>query len=437
LAVPIIAIIGRPNVGKSTLFNRLIKRPQAIVDDTPGITRDRLYRPSTWNGVEFMLVDTGGLHIGAIEDPLAQKVTDQAKIAIEQADVIVFLLDAKVGVQDEDTRIARDLKRSGKRVIVAPNKVDSAKDELEAHEFYSLGIGDVFPISAANGRNIGDLLDAMVEGLSKEPVDESSEDIKVAIVGRPNVGKSSLINTMTGRNVTIVAPLPGTTRDAIDTRFEANGDKFLLIDTAGLKKKNIYKDDLEFYTSLRTMRAISRADIAVLVIDAIDNLVVGDLRIATEAAELYKGLIFVVNKWDIFEKEEYSADLIRKAIKDRAPLFSYVPVLFISAKTGLRVHKVLETIKMVDEERKKRIPTAELNAFIGNLVENNPPPAKGGRFIKIFYVTQAEGEPPTFICFSNHAKYIETSYVRFLENRIRERYGFIGTTLKIIFKSRK
>jgi GTPase len=436
LPVPIIAIIGRPNVGKSTLFNRLIKRPHAIVDDMPGVTRDRLYRPTTWNGVEFMLVDTGGLLVGAA-DPLAQKVTEQVRIAIEQADVIVFLLDARTGLQDEDIRIARDLKRSGKRVIIAPNKVDNAKDELGTHEFYSLGIGEIYPISSANGRNIGDLLDAMVEGLPKEPVDESPEDIKVAIVGRPNVGKSSLINAMTGRNVTIVAPLAGTTRDAIDTRFEANGKKFMLIDTAGLKKKNIYKDDLEFYTSLRTMRAISRADIVVLVIDSIDNLVVGDLRIATEAVELFKGLIFAVNKWDVFEKEETSADLIRQAIRDRAPLFSYAPILFISAKTGLRVHKVWETIELVAEERKKRIPTAELNAFISKLVENNPPPAQGGRFIKIFYVTHAEGDPPTFIFFSNHAKYIEMSYMRFLENRIREKYGFIGTPLKLIFKSRK
>jgi GTPase len=436
LAVPIVAIIGRPNVGKSTLFNRLIKRPHAIVDNMPGVTRDRLYRATSWNGVEFMLVDTGGLHVGDA-DPLAQQVTAQARIAIDQADVIVFLLDAKTGLQDEDVRISRDLKRSGKRVIIAPNKVDDTKDEYAANEFYSLGFKDVFPISSANGRNIGDFLDAVVEGLPKEPVDESTEDIKVAIVGRPNVGKSSLINAMTGRNVTIVAPIPGTTRDAIDTRCEYGDKKILLIDTAGVKKKNIYKDDLEFYTSLRTMRAITRADIAVVMIDSIDNLVVGDLRIATEAAEQYKGLIFVVNKWDIFEKEENSADLIRKAIKDRAHLFSYVPILFISAKTGLRVHKVWETIEIVSEERKKRIPTGELNAFIGKLMEKNPPPAKAGRFIKVFYVTQAEGEPPTFIFFSNHAKYVEIPYIRFLENRIREQYGFIGTPLKMIFKSRK
>jgi GTPase len=436
LAVPIIAIIGRPNVGKSTLFNRLIKAPQAIVDDMPGVTRDRLYRPTSWNGVDFMLVDTGGLHVGA-QEPLAQQVTDQAKIAIEQADVVVFLLDTKVGLQDEDIRIARDLKHSDKRVVIAVNKVDDAKKEYDSHEFYALGFKDVILISAANGRNIGDLLDAMVDGLPKEAVEESPEDIKVAIVGRPNVGKSSLINTLTGRNVTIVAPIAGTTRDAIDTHFEHDGKTFLLIDTAGLKKKNIYKDDLEFYTSLRTMRAITRCDIAVVVIDSIDNLVVGDLRIATDAAEQYKGLIFAVNKWDVFEKDENSADLIRKAIREKAPLYSYVPILFISAKTGLRVHKVWETIELVNQERKKRIPTAELNTFISNLVENNPPPATGGRFIKIYYVTHAESDPPTFIFFSNHAKYIETPYIRYLENRIREKYGFTGTPLKMIFKSRK
>jgi GTP-binding protein len=435
LTLPIVAIIGRPNVGKSTLFNRLIRRQQAIVDNVPGVTRDRLYVSTTWNGVDFMLTDTGGLLVGTA-DPLAQQVTEQAKIAIEQADIIVFMLDAKVGLQDEDLRIARNLKRSPKRVIIAPNKVDSAKDEPDASEFYSLGIKDVYFISAINGRNIGDLLDGIVRDLPRSMVEEPTKDIKVAIVGRPNVGKSSLINAMTGRNIAIVAPLPGTTRDAIDTRVEHEGSHFLLIDTAGLKKKNIYKDNLEFYTSLRTVRALTRADIAVLVIDSLDNLVVGDLRIASEAAELFKGLIFAVNKWDLFEKDENSADLIRKAIVERAPLFYYVPILFISAKSGLRVHKVWETIEQVNDERKKRIPTAELNEFIGKMVENNPPPAKAGRFIKIYYVTQAEGEPPTFIFFSNHAKYIETPYIRFLENRIRDRYGFVGTPLKMIFKAK-
>jgi GTPase len=436
MPLPIIAIIGRPNVGKSTLFNRLIKRPQAIVDDRPGITRDRLYSQCSWNGVDFMLVDTGGLLVGT-EDPLAIKVTEQALIAIEQADVIVFLLDAKTGLQDEDIRIARDLRKSKKRVIIVPNKVDDVKDEYSASEFYSLGIKDVYTISSANGRNIGDMLDAMVEGLPKSDQIEPDTETKVAIVGRPNVGKSSLINTMTGRIVTIVAPIPGTTRDAIDTRAEYNGEEFLLIDTAGLKKKNIYKDNLEFYTSLRTLRAISRCDIAVVVIDSIDGLVVGDLRIANEAAEQFKGIIFAVNKWDIYEKDINSADQIRKSMVEKAPLFSYVPILFTSALTGLRVHKVWETIKLVSEERKKRIPTAELNEFIKGLVESNPPPARGGRFIKIFYVTQPEGDPPTIIFFSNYPQFIEISYIRFLENRIRDRYNFIGTPLKMIFKARK
>ena len=436
MSLPIIAIIGRPNVGKSTLFNRLIKKPQAIVDNTPGVTRDRLYRETTWNGVDFMLVDTGGLLVGAA-DPLEAKVTEQARIAIDQADVIVFLLDTKTGLQDEDIRIARDLKKSGKRIIVVPNKVDDKKDEVPASEFYALGIKDFIPVSAANGRNIGDLLDAMVAGMPRAGEEHPTEEIKVAIVGRPNVGKSSLINTMTGRNVTIVAPIPGTTRDAIDTTIERDNKSYMLIDTAGLKKKNIYKDNLEFYTTLRTLRAISRCDIAVLVIDSTDGLVVGDLRIATEAAELYKGLIFAVNKWDTYEKDENSGDEVRKAIVEKAPLYSYAPILFISAMTGQRVHKLWETIDQVAQERKKRIPTAELNEFIKRLVDSHSPPSKGGRFIKIFYVTQAEGDPPTFIFFSNNPKFIEPSYIRFLENRIRERYGFIGVSLKIIFKSRK
>ena len=435
MSLPIVAIVGRPNVGKSTLFNRLVRTRQAIVDNMPGVTRDRLYRPTNWNGVDFMLVDTGGLLVGAA-DPLAASVTEQARIAIEQADVVVFLLDTKVGVQDQDQQIARELLRAGKKVIIVPNKSDTPNDEIDASEFYALGVGEIYPVSAANGRNIGELLDAIANLLPRGVTDEFAEDVKVAIVGRPNVGKSSLINAITGKNITIVAPIPGTTRDAIDTRFEIEGDKYLLIDTAGLKKKNIYKDNLEFYTTLRTLRAISRCDIAVVVLDSIDGLVVGDLRIATEAADLFKGLIFVVNKWDIYEKDENSADEIRKAIAEKAPLFSYVPVLFVSAKTGLRVHKVWEAVRQVAGERKKRIPTAELNKFITELVENNPPPAKGGRFIRILYVTQPEGDPPTLVFFSNNPKYIETPYMRFLENRIRERYGFVGTPLKFIFKAK-
>lgn len=436
MPLPIVAIVGRPNVGKSTLFNRLIKRPQAIVDDKPGVTRDRLYRPTSWNGVDFMLVDTGGLHIG-VEDQLAVKVTEQARIAIDQADIVVFLLDAEVGMQDEDMQIARDLRRSGKSVLIVPNKVDNALAETQSGEFHSLGFKDVYPVSAANGRNIGELLDAIAEKLPKTVVDESDEDVKVAIVGRPNVGKSSLINAMTGRNVTIVAELPGTTRDAIDTRFEFDGDRYLLIDTAGLRKKNIYKDNLEFYTMLRTMRAISRCDIAVVIVDSLDGLVTGDLRIASDSSEQYKGLIFAVNKWDLYEKDENSADEIRRAIAEKAPLFSYVPILFISAKTGLRVSRVWETIQEVAKERRKRVPTAELNEFIKDLVESHPPPAKGGRFIRILYVTQADEDPPTMIFFSNHPRYIETSYARFLENRLRERFGFVGTPLKMIFKAKR
>jgi len=402
----------------------------------PGVTRDRLYRPTNWNGIDFMLVDTGGLLVGT-DDPLAASVTKQAKIAIEQADVVVFMLDVKVGLQDEDLQISRDLQRAGKRVIIAPNKADTANAEIDANEFYSLGFKEIHPISSANGRNIGELLDAIAAELPQGGADEFAEDVKVSIVGRPNVGKSSLINGMTGKNITIVAPLPGTTRDAIDTRFEYDGGKYLLIDTAGLRKKNIYRDNLEFYVTLRTLRAISRCDIAVVVLDSMDGLVVGDLRILNEAAEQYKGLIFVVNKWDLYEKDENSADEIRKAIIEKAPIFSYVPILFISAKTGLRVHKVWETIKAVARERKKRIPTAELNKFVTDLVESHPPPARGGRFIRIFYATQSDGDPPTMVFFSNNPKFIEIPYIRFLENRLRERYGFMGTPLKMIFKMRK
>ena len=435
MSLPIVAIVGRPNVGKSTLFNRLVRTRQAIVDDTPGITRDRLYRQASWNGVDFMVVDTGGLHVGS-DDVLAIKVTEQAKIAMEQADVIVYMVDAKVGVLEDDVRIIRDLKKTAKKVILAPNKVDDPSKEYETSEFYSLGFETMIPISALNGLNCGDLLDAIVKDLPRREPDTATDETGVAIVGRPNVGKSSLLNAMTGENVTIVADLPGTTRDAIDTRFEINDRKYTLIDTAGLKKKNIYKNQLEYYTTLRTLRAISRCDIAVVVIDSVDGLVAGDLRIAIEAAELFKGLIFAFNKWDIVEKDPFTADKLRKAVHEKIRTLSYAPVLFISALSGQRVPKVWEFIDIISAERKKRIPTSELNNFIQENVDRRPPPARRGKFIKIYYATQPEGDPPTFIFFCNHPKLIETPYIRYLENRIRGAYGFLGTPIKMIFKLR-
>lgn len=436
MPLPIVAIIGRPNVGKSTLFNRLVKTHQAIVDDTPGITRDRLYRQCSWNGVEFMLVDTGGLLVGA-DDVLEAKVSEQARVAIDQADLIVFLIDSQVGALEEDLKIARDLKRVSKKVIIAPNKVDAMEQEAPATEFYSLGFESLIPVSAANGLNTGDLLDEITANLPKGGEEEEDADIRVAIVGRPNVGKSSLINAMTGKNVTIVADLPGTTRDAIDTRCEIDGVRYLMIDTAGLKKKTSYKDQLEFYTSLRTLRAIGRCDIAVLLIDSLDGMVGNDLKIANETSDLLKGLIFAFNKWDIAEKDAKTVDKIIKAVAEKVPEFSHVPVLFISALTGLRVNKVWEAINEVTHERKKRVDTSELNKLITGLVERKPPPARRGKFIKIYYVTQAEGDPPTFIFFSNHPELLDTSYKRYLENNMRAAYGFNGVPLKMIFKRRK
>ncbi len=435
MSLPIVAIVGRPNVGKSTLFNRLVKTRQAIVDDTPGITRDRLYRQTSWNGVDFMVVDTGGLHVRS-DDVLAVRVTEQARIAMEQADVIVYMIDAKVGALEDDIRIIRDLKKSTKKIILVPNKVDDPDKEYETSEFYSLGLENMIPVSALNGLNCGDLLDAIVEDLPRGEPDIAADETGVAIVGRPNVGKSSLLNAMTGRNITIVADLPGTTRDAIDTRFEINEKKYVLIDTAGLKKKNIYKDQLEYYTMLRTVRAISRCDIAVVVVDSVDGLVAGDLRIATQAVEMYKGLIFAFNKWDIVEKDEFTADKLRKAVHEKIRTLSYAPVLFISALYGQRIPKVWEFIDKISAERKKRIPTSELNNFVREMVERRSPPAKRGKFIKIYYVTQPEGDPPTFIFFCNHPKLIERPYIRYLENRIRENYGFMGTSIKMIFKLR-
>jgi len=436
MPLPIVAIIGRPNVGKSTLFNRLVKTHQAIVDDTPGITRDRLYRQCSWNGADFMLVDTGGLLVGS-DDVLEALVTAQARVAIDQADIIVFMIDSRVGALEDDLKIARDLKRSGKKVIIVPNKVDDPSQEAASSEFYSLGFESLIPVSAANGLNTGDLLDAITAALPEGGSDEFTEDVRVAIVGRPNVGKSSLVNVMTGKNVTIVADLPGTTRDAIDTRCEVDGSKYLLIDTAGLKKKAGYKDQLEYYTALRTLKAIGRCDIAVVLIDSIEGLVIGDLKIAGEAAELYKGIIFAFNKWDAVEKDDQMAERLRKAVAERAASFSYVPILFISALSGLRVNKVWETIREVVAERKKRVETSELNKFITDVVERRPPSAKRGKNIRIYYITQPEGDPPTFVFFSNYPDLIEPTYIRYLENKIRASYGFMGTPIKMIFRSRK
>ncbi len=370
------------------------------------------------------------------DDVLAVKVTEQAKIAMEQADVIVYMIDAKVGALEDDLRIIRDMRKSNRKVILVPNKVDDPDREYETSEFYSLGFETMIPVSALNGLNCGDLLDAIVEDLPRGEPDLATDETRVAIVGRPNVGKSSLLNAMTGDKITIVADLPGTTRDAIDTRFEMKGRKYVLIDTAGLKKKKIYKNQLEYYTMLRTVRAISRCDIAVVVVDSVDGLVAGDLRIAADTVELYKGLIFAFNKWDIVEKDQLTADKLRKAVHQKIRTLSYAPVLFISALTGQRVVKVWESIEKISAERKKRVPTSELNNFVQEMIERRPPPAKKGKFIKIYYVTQPEGDPPTFIFFCNYPKLIENHYIRYLENRIRETYGFLGTPIKMVFKLR-
>jgi GTP-binding protein len=382
-----------------------------------------------------MLVDTGGLLAGS-DDTLDAKVTEQARIAVDQADVIVFLIDSRVGALEGDLQIARDLKKSAKRVIIAPNKVDDPSQEAASAEFYSLGFESLIPISAINGLNTGDLLDAITEGLPRSAQEELSEDTRVAIVGRPNVGKSSLVNAMTGQNVTIVADLPGTTRDAIDTRCEVDGSRYLLIDTAGLKKKASYKSQLEYYTALRTLKAIGRCDIAVVIIDSNDGLVAGDLKIAGEAAELYKGIIFAFNKWDAVEKKDQTADGLRRAVAERAPSFAFVPVLFISALTGLRVDRVWKTIEEISQERKKRVETSDLNKFITDVLERKPPPARGGKFIKVYYATQADGDPPTFVLFCNYPDLIDTSYTRYLENQLRAAYGFKGTPIKLILRRR-
>jgi GTP-binding protein len=437
MPVPIVAIIGRPNVGKSTLFNRLLKRRIAVVDDQPGITRDRNYAFTTWNKKGFFLVDTGG-YVPSSNIEIEKLVKAQAEIAIAEADMVIFLVDAKVGAQSVDLEIANRLRKTQKQVLLVANKVDGVKDEADVYPLSKLGLGEVIGVSALGGRNIGDLLDQITSSLPEENAyPEKKESIKVAVIGRPNVGKSSFVNALLGEEKLIVTETPGTTRDAIDTEIEIDGKSFTLIDTAGLRRKSKIKESLEYYTTLRTLRSIERCDVALILIEAQMGFLQQDAKIASEVFDLRKGTVIGINKWDLIDKDGKTADVYTKALKEEAPFVKYVPLIYISAKTKQRVKATMKLVLQVYNERKKRIETGELNEKLEKDIKAKPPASVKGRYIKLFYVTQTGIEPPTFVFFCNYPELLQKSYLRYLENRIREHFGFLGNPIRIKVRKRE
>jgi len=431
---PVVAIVGRPNTGKSTLLNRIVKRPVAITEDLPGTTRDRNMADVTWEGVEFTLVDTGGLEIEP-RSTIARGVKAQVETAINEADVIVDVVDAIDGVTPVDSEIADILRRANKPVLLAANKADNNRLETEALEFWELGLGEPLAISAHHSRGIAELLDKIIELLpSHPPAEIKPESIKVAIVGRPNVGKSMLLNTLIGDERAIVDDAPGTTRDAIDTPFDFNGQSMLLIDTAGIRRRGKVERGVEQYSVVRTFRAIDRADIVLLVLDATEMVTSQDTHIAGYIQEAYKGIILIVNKWDLIEEKDIAG--WNKTVKNEFKFASYAPILYTSAKSGQGVDRIMPQVSQIYRERLKRLSTATVNNVIQEAVTAHNRPTSQGKQLKIFYATQAEANPPTFVFFTNDARLVHFSYQRFLENRLRQAFGFAGTPLRLIFKTR-
>jgi GTP-binding protein len=432
MSVPVVALIGRPNVGKSALFNRIIGEDEAIVSEEAGTTRDRHFSKAEWNGRAFWLVDTGGLS----DDPnlpMDAEIRRQVATAIEEADLFLFVVDALVGVHPSDSRIAEMLRTSGKPTVLVANKVDDPS-RTDFYEFYRLGAGDPFPVSAQNGKNSGDLLDAVVERLP-ESIPEDEEALRIAVVGRPNVGKSSFINKLLGEERLVVSEISGTTRDAIDTPMTYHGRKLIFVDTAGLRRRTKIDDGIEFYSSLRTRRAIERANLCVLLIDATEGEFQNqDLTIAHMAWEQGRGLIVIVNKWDLVEKDDKATHKFEKKAHEKAPFLKHVPFIFTSALTGQRVSRVLEVIQLVDEQSKTRIPTAQVNARLAELLARRQPSQAAGREVKLNYATQVSVAPPTIAFFGNHPDLVEEHYIRFLHNGFRETYPFTGNPLRILMR---
>ena len=434
---PIVAIVGRPNVGKSTLFNRLTKTKLAIVEDTPGVTRDRLYQDVEWNGKVFTLIDTGGIEMNS-KDSILTAVKKQAQIAIEEADLILFVCDGQMGISSEDAEVAQMLMRTKKDVMLVVNKIEDYSNPEELYEYYELGLGEIYPISASHGMNTGDLLDEILERLGDIDNEEYDPDvIKIAVIGRPNVGKSSLTNAILGQERCIVSNVPGTTRDAIDTAFSRDGQDYAIIDTAGMRKRGKVFETTEKYSVIRSLRAVDRCDVVLMVINAEEGLIEQDKKIAGYAHEQGKGLILVVNKWDLLEKDDKTYTEFEKNLRKNLLFMSYAPIIFVSALTKQRVHKVLDLVKYVAEQQSVRISTSVLNEIVREAVMQNPPPTDKGKRLKILYITQSGVKPPTFVLFVNEPEILHFSYERYLENKLRESFGFEGTSIKFIVRKRE
>lgn len=435
---PIVAIVGRPNVGKSTLFNIFANSRISIVEDTPGVTRDRLYADTEWLDNEFMMVDTGGIEI-MNTDKIAVSIRQQAQLAIAEADVILFVCDARAGITHEDAEVAKMLRQSKKPIVLAINKADSPKQEMEIFEFYNLGIGEPIPVSAANHLGLGDLLDAVVEKFPETSAygeDGNEDEIKVALIGRPNVGKSSIFNTLVGEERSIVSDVAGTTRDAIDTPVIREGQKFLFIDTAGMRRKARIDEPIEKYSIIRSLRAVDRSDVVLMVIDAIDGVTEQDKKIAGYAHEAGKGIVLVVNKWDLYDKDNTSTLRYTENLRRELVFMQYAPVVFVSAMTKQRIHRLPEVIHYVAEQNAMRISTSVLNQVVEDAIAINPPPTEKGQRLKILYATQVKIKPPTFVIFVNEPEIMHFSYQRYLENKLREAFGFEGTPLQMIIRGK-
>jgi GTP-binding protein len=450
---PVVALVGRPNVGKSTLFNRLAGERLSIVDDTPGTTRDRLYSESQWNGVAFMIVDTGGidpthggktpLSIGSAD--FVDEIRTQAQVAIQDSDAVIFVVDGESGVTAPDREVAEILRRYQQKradgsffppIFLAVNKCESQERRESAVEFYELGIGEPFAVSAIHGTGTGDLLDELVKDLPKLESEVEDDRVKIAILGKPNAGKSSLLNRLAKQERAIVSPIPGTTRDAIDSELEYEGIKITLIDTAGIRRRGRIDPGVEKYSVMRSMKAIERSDVALLMIDATTGITAQDTHIAGYILEEWKSVVVLINKWDAIEKDTYTMEEYSKKIRYELNFMDYVPLMFISAKTGQRVDQVLPMALRVQEERLARITTSKLNSLLQNAQDEHPAPAHAGRQLKMYYGTQVRSDPPTFMLFVNDPKLLHFTYVRFLENRIRAEYGYLGTPIRIVAKAR-
>ncbi len=438
MSKPVVAIVGRPNVGKSTLFNALAGERISIVKDTPGVTRDRIYAEVSWLNHNFTMIDTGGIEPDS-RDIILSQMREQAEIAIATADVIIFLTDVRQGLQDSDSKVADMLRRSGKPVVLVVNKVDSFEKYMaDVYEFYNLGIGDPFPVSAASMLGLGDMLDEVVKHFPEYNESEEEDDRpKIAIIGKPNVGKSSLINKLAQEDRVIVSDIAGTTRDAIDTDIKYNGREYVFIDTAGLRRKNKIKEEIERYSIIRAVTAVERADVCIIVIDATEGVTEQDAKIAGIAHDRGKGIIIAVNKWDAIEKDDKTIYRHTEKIRDILSFMPYAEIIFISAKSGQRLNKIFETIDVVIENNSMRVATGVLNEIVTEAVAMQQPPSDKGKRLRIYYTTQVAVKPPTFVIFVNDKQLMHFSYTRYLENRIRDTFGFRGTALRFIIRERK